>query len=265
MRMFARWMPFSCRFFACVALAFLCSCTRHYSISVDTYADRQFIPNGFRAGSSFAIFPAKDENPMFSKEVSQKISQILQDRGYRVESVKKADYVLIFNSAMTSTTTQINVPRYIPGQTQTTSGSVYGNRGYGGSYSEKTQSSGTTVYVPQDYTFFTRGLAVYVYDAEMYRKHEKEEQVWSGLAISSGENSDLRQVIDYLLISVFSYFGDNTKKSVKIDMAEDNEKVHKLRSELGVILPSGLAPLFSSSGGAVSMEESVIEAEGIHE
>jgi hypothetical protein len=245
------------RVIAVMVLAFLCSCARHYSISVDTYADKQFIPAGFKPGSSFAIFPAKEENPMFSKEVSQKIAQILKDRGYRVESANKADYVLIFNSGITSTTTKINVPRYIPGQTQSTSGTVYGNRGYAGSYSEKTQSSGTTVYVPQDYTFFTRGVAIYVYDAEMYRKHEKEEQVWSGMAISSGENSDLRDVIDYLLVSVFSYFGDNTKKNVKISMAEDDEKVHKLRAELGVILPSGLAPLMNSGGGMVSMEDSI--------
>lgn len=249
--------------FLCILLIllFFSSCTRHYSISVDTYADKQYIPKGFPANSSFAISPGKDENQMFSKEVSQKIAQLLKDRGYRTDVPGKADYILVFNSAMTSSTATVNVPRYVPGQTQTTTGNVYGNRGYGGSYSEKTQTSGTTVYVPQTFTYFTRGLAIYVYDAETYRKHSREEQIWSGIAISSGENSDLRQVIDYLLISVFSYFGDNTKKKVQISMPTDDEKVQKLRMELGAILPGGLAPIFRSEANSISMENDLIEKE----
>jgi len=246
----------SCRypFLVCAYLAALLSCTHHYKISVDTYADRYLIPNGFSIGSSFAIFPDKEDSSIFSKEVSQKIAQILKDRGYKLESVKKADYVLVFNSAITSTTTKINVPKYIPGETHTTSGSVSGNSGYVGSYSERTESSGKIVYVEQDYTFFTRGVSVYVYDAKRYRKDKQEDQVWSGLAISSGENNDLRYVVDYLLVSVFSYFGDNTNKSVKINMAEDDEKVRHLRAELGDILPSGLAPLFGSPTETISSE-----------
>ena len=34
-------------------------------------------------------------------------------------------------------------------------------------------------------------------------------------------------------------------------------------AELGVILPSGLAPLFKTSVGAVSLEESIIEVETV--
>jgi hypothetical protein len=66
-------------------------------------------------------------------------------------------------------------------------------------------------------------------------------------------------VADYLLIAIFSYFGDNTKKNVRIDIAEDNEKVQRLRSAFDAILPSSLAPLFNSSSGEVLIEKSILE------
>ena len=227
----------------CPLLILFSSCTRHYSISVNTYSDKQFIPNGFPPGSTFSVAPGNDTNPMFSKEVTEKISQILRNRGYEIADFNKADYILVFNTAITSSTTMINVPKYVPGQTQTKSGAVYGTYGYAGSYNEKTESSGSTVYVPEEYTYFTRGVGIFVYDAKLYRKKKIEEQVWSGMAISSGENSDLRDVVDYLLVSVFGYFGQNTKKNIDIYMSDRNQHVKQLRGELGVI-PFGLEGVF---------------------
>jgi hypothetical protein len=55
---------------------------------------------------------------------------------------------------------------------------------------------------------------------------------------------DLRHVIDYLLVSVFGYFGDNTHKKIEINMSEKDEQAQKLRSEIGDIPSSGLAPFF---------------------
>jgi len=233
----------SFRSFFCVSLAFLCSCTRNYSIVIDTYADKQCIPQGIRSGSSFAIFSAKDENPLFSKELAQKIAQVLNNRNYNVESIEKADYVLLFKSSISSTTQQISVAKHIPGETQTKNRT----KKSGESYSETITSSGTTVYVPEDYTFFTGNLNIYVCDAESYRRDKKEKQIWSGFAISSGKENDLRQLVDYLLIATFSYFGEDTKKSVKIDMAQDNEQVRQLRSTSDRRFPEEWAPCNSSN------------------
>jgi len=226
----------------CVMLLFLCSCTRTYYVDVDTYADRKQIPNGFPPGSSFVVLPDETDVGAFSKEMTQKIDQMLEDRGYDVVSANKADYYLVFKTSMTSAESTVCVPIYTPGSSQTTTGNVYGSRGHA-SYSETTKSSGTTDYVNQSYTYFIRGVGLHVYDAHTYRKHKKEDLIWSGIAISSGSNSDFRDVVDYLLVSVFKYFGDNTKKSVSMTISADDERVEKLRSNLGDIIPSGVSSL----------------------
>lgn len=207
------------------------SCARDSHLTTSTFVDTKTLPQGFAQGSSFALLPMQKDNQLFSKEVSQKIEKILEGKGYTVKNPDKADYYLLFNFGMTSSTGTINVPRYIPGGTEKKEGSIYG---VGGSvqYQEQTQKAGSTVYVPQTYTFYTRGLLVAVYDAKIYRKTKKEEQVWQGFSVSSGESDDLRQIIDYLLVSVFKYFGKNTYKNIETNINERDEEVKKLRGEL---------------------------------
>lgn len=179
------------------------------------------------------ILSLQEDNQMFSKEVTQKIGRILESRGYFVtENVRKADYALLFNFGITSTQTTINVPKYIPGQSQTTQGSVYGSSGGYGSYQQTTQTSGTTVYVPENYIFFTRALAIDVYDAKLYRKNKKIEELWKANAISSGESGDLRYIIDYLLVTAFAHFGGDTGKYVEKELSVDDREVRKLRGEI---------------------------------
>ena len=78
-------------------------------------------------------------------------------------------------------------------------------------YQETTELAGTTVYVSQERTFFNREMNIQV---NVSQQTDYGEQVWHGKIFSCGTTSDLREMVDYLLIYAFKYFGANTKKNV---------------------------------------------------
>lgn len=221
------------RFFAPLVLILFCSCARQVSITSNSFADIQEIPYGFPDGCSFFILAAQNDNQMLSKEIAYKIEKIIEDKGYIISDAENADYYLIFTFGMTHSKATINTPKYIPGRTQTTTGSVYGCGGYAG-YQEQTQTSGSVIYMPEEYIFFHRMLQINVYNAEQYRNTKQESQIWQGSACSTGESSDLRNIMDYLLITAFKHFGENTKKDVHTEMSSDNKEIKRFRNTIGL-------------------------------
>lgn len=195
----------------------LTSCVKKVHITTNAFADEAVIPGGFEEGSSFAVLPAQKDNQLLSKEVGRKIATELRAEGYEVKAAKeaeKADYCLVFGYGINSATNTVNVPKYIPGETQVKQGFVAGRRDVI-DYEEVTQTSGTTVYVPEEYIVFKRELMLQVYDAQLYNKTKKEELVWQGTAVSCGECGDLRVMIDYLISEIFNHFGCNTGRNIQ--------------------------------------------------
>ena len=192
------------------SLFFLPACVHRVHVTSNTYANVKSIPNGFIFGNRFAILSAKNTNSLPEQDLILKITRMLEGNNYIVSDVNNADYCLLFNLNTDSSQATEYVEKYVPGQSQTTSGNVYG--GYNtAQYNGTTQSSGTTTYIPTQYTLFTQTLHITVYNAKLYREGEKEE-VWQGSAVSSGKNPDFREISDYLLTSIFKNFGKDTKK-----------------------------------------------------
>ena len=211
-------------------LPLFCSCGKRIEkITINSFTNPKKIPNGFSKESSFCVIPAKNNNQLFEKEISQKIKTILQDQEYAIKEQKNANYYLTFIYGIKSSTHIINVPKYVPGQEQTIQGNIYGKYGWYGGYTEQSQSTGSIIYVPEEYTFFNKSLFIKVYDADLYRKTKNEDLVWEGSAISCGESSDIRKFIDYLLMSVFRYFGKNTQKNIHLDTYSEDKNVDWLR------------------------------------
>lgn len=131
---------------------------------------------------------------------------------------------------MTSSRATINELHYIPGETQTKQGNVYTNGTSSAHYKEKTESAGIFTYLPKKIDIFHKSITVQAYDARYYRKHKKLDQVWEGSAESSGENSDLREVMDYLLVQAFAQFGKNISKTMHTTMNGNDKDVEKLRN-----------------------------------
>jgi hypothetical protein len=132
---------------------------------------------------------------------------------------------------MTSCTKTVNLAQYVPGTTSTTTGTARGT--YGSvNYGETTEKSGYTKYVPTQITVHTRGVSLTAYDAAAYRKNKSEVEVWRVCTISSGQSSDLRYILDYLLVSAFKFFGINSKQDVYQKLDVDDQEVKHLREKL---------------------------------
>lgn len=185
-------------------------------ITTNTFANKEIIPNGFEPGSSFTINAKQKGDSLFIDEVKQKIATLLKEKGFKVKTLN-ADYKLNFSFAMEKSTHTRDVPVYIPN---------YGPWYYY-NYSPYYQYGYNVAYVPEQYTLFNKILLIEVYEKGLW----KNKAIWQGTAHSYEKNSDLRDAIDYLLVTVFKHFGQNTSKNIKSRMEENNEDVNKLRNK----------------------------------
>jgi hypothetical protein len=175
--------------------------SRRATIVSNAFLDTAAIPYGFTMQSSFSIAHANAKDSMLAKEVSQKIEAALEDKGYTIADKNHAAYQLNFSYDMKKDINVMQTAKYVPGQTFW----KFGKDGY-----EQMQSSGTTVYTPEAITFFTKTLYMTVYSRD-----NAKDPIWQITVSSTDENSDLREIMDYLITAAFKQFGKNTKKNIK--------------------------------------------------
>lgn len=222
---------------------------RSVRITSTAFADSNLRPDGFSKNKSFSIVNIEQKNELQTKELGQKISIILENKGYAVKNLKDADYCLIFYYGIKSDTQICNVAKYIPARTANSRGTygyhgqcqqpftsttnLNGTYGYDCQCQQRNQSSGAFVYIPELHTFYTKFLSFYVYDANSWKKslndnNEMPLQIWQGVASSVDEFGDLRPYLDFLVIHLFDIFGKNTPES-SIILHENNQSVMWLR------------------------------------
>jgi hypothetical protein len=188
-------------------------------ITTNTFANKEEIPKGFKKQSSFFISTQQKGDSLFAQEVSQKIATILKNQEFTVKTSDDADYTLNFSFGVKQSTHTRDVAVYIPD---------YGHWHYH-HYHAPYGYHYRIAYIPEEYTLFNKILLIEVYKNN--NGSTKEEPVWQGTAHSYEEDSDLRDAIDYLLITVFKHFGRNTQKYINSKIEENNEDVKKLRQD----------------------------------
>ena len=201
-----------------VACFLLPGCHQKIRIVTNTFADRESIGYDFEPGTTFNI-KSIDDDEMLGKEVCRKIARILRAQGYQTVSESEADYTITFKTSIRTNSRRFAVPHYIPGPVQTTRGNVINEDDEVIEYQQQTATSGHTGYIEQEVIEFDRNLLVNVYDAQLVRKTGKKDQVWQGTASSHGACDDLREVIGYLLDTVFEHFGHDTHKKVQKEIS----------------------------------------------
>jgi len=165
--------------------------------------------------SKIAEKRASTGNDLFSQEVSQKIATVIKSKGFAVKSASDADYHLTFSFGMSKSTHVRDVPVFIPD---------YGCWHY--RYYHYPYRYGYTItYVPEEYTLFHKILLI-----EVNKNGTATIPVWQGTANCYEEDSDLRDAIDYLLITVFKHFGKNTRRYIRSKMQEDDPEVKELKA-----------------------------------
>lgn len=200
------------------------SCAKESSmrITTNTFANKEVIPHGFKKHNSFSISTKQKGDSLFAQEVSQKIATILKNKGFTVKTTTDVDYNLNFSFGMKQSTHTRDVPVYIPDYGCWYYHHYHYPYGYGYGY--------RIAYIPEEYTLFNKILLIEVYK-NSNNKTEKIAPVWQGTAHSYEEDSDLRDAIDYLLVTIFNHFGQNTQKYIKSKIEENNKEVEKLRQE----------------------------------
>lgn len=206
-------------------LVFVSGCTT-YHIKVNGFSDPE---KGSRLvpGSIFVVENPKAENPIFEKEIKAKVLKLLEKQGYQISNFQDADYYLILAYGIGSGRNVIGaLPFHRPGGTATME--TFGPSGM----SQSTINlPGSTSFIPYNRTVYDRWLIIMVVDGKNFRNNNEISTLWYGEITSGGSNSDLREVIDYLLISGFDYFGVNTGKAVRVQMLQGDSRLQSLGIE----------------------------------
>jgi hypothetical protein len=198
-----------------------CSLTPGYNIKVNGYTEPG-TPRPIKPGGSFFVIANKEaKNPLLETEVKDKIINLLLSHGYPDTTFEKADYYLFFGYGMGEPrSVSVVVPDY------------YGSLGWGMGYGWG--GPAFSVMVPpwgayaSDTTIYDRWLLINVVDGPAYRTQKLSRPVWVGEARSTGASSDLRTVLNYLLVADFKEFGQNTGKAISLDLKEHDPAVFSL-------------------------------------
>lgn len=223
----------------CVVVLSGC-CGRRISIKTTAYSDVHALPCGFRMDKSFRLEGGstvdgvkQHVDELEVKELAQKISVMLVNRGYRVTHDASADYCLRFNYGRKKGTESYQELKYIPGKTYKTNTTVIGTSGLN-NYDQTTTAPGQFVFVPKYYSVFTKFLDFRVYDKKGWEQSKNEkapsQHIWYGSASGTDQYDDMRTYVDYLLVSLFGMFGGNGNRETTV--CEDNKSVTSLREQM---------------------------------
>ena len=199
------------------------SCAYNYNIKVNGYTDPN-APSLLKPGGSFVVMENQEaKNPLLEAEIKEKIIKLLGQRGYAVTTTfDKADYYLFFSYGM-------GEPRSVTVVTP----DYYGGFGWGMGCGWGGPSFCLTVppwgaYPSYATQFYDRWLLINVVDGPAYRTRKESRPVWAGEARSTGPSSDLRTVLNYLLVADFKEFGKNTGQAVTVELKEKDPEVAAL-------------------------------------
>ena len=202
-----------------------CSSVSTFTIKVNGYTDPS-APAQVKPGGSFCVMENQEaNNPLLEKEIKEKLNKLLLTHGYPVTAFEKADYYLFFGYGM-------GEPRSVTVATP----DYFGSIGWGGGYGWGGWGwGGPSVSVGMPWggsagsaTLYDRWLLIKVVEGPAYRTQKISRPVWVGEARSVGASSDLRLVLNYLLVADFKEFGKNTGKAVIVQIGEGSPEVYSL-------------------------------------
>lgn len=200
-----------------------CASTRVYPVQVNGYTESA-APALTPGASLFVLTDQKAQNPLLEKEVKNKIEALLTKNGYVLVPYDQAAYYLSFAYGLGNP------------QTVATTGPAWGvGWGFGPGYCGRGISTG--IYWPgcgPSYTetqaLFDRWLRLTVVEGKYYRDTGQSRPVWVGEAHSTGASSDLREILNPLLVAAFEQFGRNTGKALGTSVKQNDPRVTGLQT-----------------------------------
>ena len=191
-------------------------CSTSYSVAVNGYSATGQAVQIPQAASISVVTDSNVPNPILEREVAAKIEILLADLGYET-GTDAPDYYLLFDYGIDAGRTVTDViPIHQPGYYQPYPFSSVRWYGY-------------TTYVPYSEVIHTRWLALRLVEGKAYRVSENTEPAWIGEIASAGMSSDLREIINYMLIAAFEYFAQDTQRQINMYIPRNDERILLLR------------------------------------
>ena len=157
------------------------------------------------------ISDIKAGNLALELEVKTKIEKLLKAKGYNIGRVQDSDYYLFFWYGVGKDVPDLSgLPLPKPDGTSAT------------------QLLEPDSNKPGAETDYSRWLRLKLIDGKRFSETKGSSYIWVGEATSSGPNSDIKEVIDYLLIPAFDHFGENTGKKLTVTMRDGDERIKYL-------------------------------------
>jgi hypothetical protein len=196
-----------------------CSTGSVYNIKVNGFTSPEQ-PAQIKPGGRFYVMADKAaKNPLLEAEVRDKIVKLLESHGYPVTDYERADYYLFFTYGLGEPRSlSAAVPEYI---------GTFG-WGWGCGWGGPSMAVIFPPYASETITLYDRWLQLNVVDGPDYRSRQASKSVWVGEARSTGSSSDLRTVLNYLLVADFQEFGKNTGKAIIVELKEQDPAIYSL-------------------------------------
>ena len=185
-----------------------CASGRTYRVQVNGYTEAVGSAPFAPGASFFVVENPEAPNLLLEKEVKAKLDKLLEKHGYSLVPYEQARYCLLFTYGLGPPQT---VSTVVP--------SVSIGLGYGSGYCDPFAGygffwPGWAPYYTETQAIYDRWLRLTAVEGKEYRATGKSRPLWVGEARSSGTSSDLREVLNPLLLAAFEQFGKNTGKAL---------------------------------------------------
>ncbi|MBI5762696.1 MAG: hypothetical protein HZA51_04140 [Planctomycetes bacterium] len=177
--------------------------------------------------------------PLLERELASKISRLLEQREYRIAEPDKADFVLVADAAIDDGTPGIE---YRPVTAGPEYYRTYAYDRRGRMTVVNSRIGPRTYYVPQSYTDYTKGLGLTLAKRSLLPAttqpldmdpHSGNSVAWRCIASASGPESDLRWIVNHLLVASFKYLGRDTGREQSIRIPEHAKEIRTLADPAG--------------------------------
>jgi len=204
-----------------LVLLLLQGCTPSYMVRVDGFLNPER-PLIITPDTTIQVIDDKEaKNPILDKEVTKKIENMLQLKGYSVSQFDGPVYYVLHGYGIgQGRTVTRTLPVYQPGGT-----AIVTKTGRSGTSYSTIQLPGSTTYVPYAASVTDKWLSLKIIDGKDYRESGKVTDIWIGEASVTGESMDLRNILNYLVIGIFDHFGENTVKQLTVNIREDDARL----------------------------------------
>ncbi len=189
---------------------------------------------GTRLGLMVETSPSE---PLLENEIHEKVAAILEAKGYEAVGPDAADLLLVCTATVDAGTTEVD---YAPVSSGGGWYRSYATDSCGRAATITTYVPGDTTYVPYEYTVYTKGLAVSLLRKDRMQPPSDERRpenyaqatIWRCVVLSTSRSTDLRWIVNHMLLAAFDRFGDDTGREKQVAIPMNDERVKALAEDL---------------------------------